>query len=78
MNTPSERRRWPGWVVPLRSCCWRLRCVYYATYDRVVWGDEPFYLWIGRSLWAGDGYNFFGYPGAHFPPLFPRWPAGWR
>lgn len=48
----------------------------YSTVDRVVWGDEPFYLWIGRSLWAGDGYGFFGYSGAHFPPLFPALSGG--
>ncbi len=43
---------------------------YYATLPRVVWGDEPFYLWMGQSLLAGDGYNAFGYSGAHFPPLY--------
>lgn len=42
----------------------------YTTLPRVVWGDEPFYLWMGQSLLAGDGYNAFGYSGAHFPPLF--------
>lgn len=52
-----------------------LRLVY-AAGDRVVWGDEPFYLWIGRSLWAGEGYGFFGYSGAHFPPLFPLMAGG--
>ena len=45
--------------------------LYFSTYTRVVWGDEPFYLWLGRSLWAGGGYKIFGYSGAHFPPLFP-------
>ena len=48
----------------------------YTTYPRVVWGDEPFYLWLGQSLWAGDGYNIFGYSGAHFPPLFPALAGG--
>ena len=28
------------------------------------------------SLWAGEGYNFFGYSGAHFPPLFPALGGG--
>jgi hypothetical protein len=42
----------------------------YTTQPRVVWGDEPFYLWAGRSLLAGTGYNIFGYSGALFPPLF--------
>jgi hypothetical protein len=42
----------------------------YTTLPRVVWGDEPFYLWMGQSLLAGQGYNAFGYSGVHFPPLF--------
>jgi 4-amino-4-deoxy-L-arabinose transferase-like glycosyltransferase len=41
-----------------------------TTLPRVVWGDEPFYLWMGQSLLAGQGYNAFGYSGVHFPPLF--------
>ena len=44
--------------------------LYFTTLPRVVWGDEPFYLWMGQSLLAGTGYNAFGYSGAHFPPLF--------
>jgi hypothetical protein len=31
-----------------------------------VWGDEPFYLWMGQSLLAGQGYNAFGYSGVAF------------
>jgi hypothetical protein len=45
--------------------------LYSTTYPRVVWGDEPYYLWIGQSLWAGTGLNAMGYSAAHFPPLFP-------
>lgn len=45
--------------------------LYYTTYSRVVWGDEPFYLWLGKSFFAGSGYNVFGYSGAHRPLLFP-------
>ena len=48
----------------------------YTTLPRVVWGDEPFYLWMGQSLLAGTGYNAFGYSGAHFPPLFAVLGAG--
>ena len=50
--------------------------LYFATLPRVVWGDEPFYLWMGQSLLAGTGYNAFGYSGAHFPPLFAVLAAG--
>ena len=52
--------------------------LYFTTLPRVVWGDEPFYLWMGQSLLAGTGYNAFGYSGAHFPPLFRCSPPGWR
>lgn len=38
---------------------------------RIVWGDEPFYLWLGRSLLDGQGWQFFGISGVHFAPLFP-------
>lgn len=47
-----------------------------AAAPRVVWGDEPFYLWIGQSVWAGAGYNVMGYSAAHFPPLFPLLAGG--
>jgi hypothetical protein len=45
--------------------------VYWGTRQRVVWGDEPYYLWLGQSLLRGEGYQFFGISGAHFSPLFP-------
>ncbi len=77
MSDSSPRRRWPVWLVPAALVVAALLIrVYYTTYDRVVWGDEPFYLWIGESLWSGNGYNFFGYSGAHFPPLYPALAGG--
>ncbi|MCB0241209.1 MAG: hypothetical protein KDH08_21840, partial [Anaerolineae bacterium] len=62
MSDSSPRARWPAWFIPaaLVVAAVLIR-IYFATWDRVVWGDEPFYLWIGKSLWAGAGYNFFGY-----------------
>jgi len=45
--------------------------VYWASRPRVVWGDETFYLWVGQSLLDGHGYQFFGFSGSHFSPLFP-------
>ena len=38
---------------------------------RVVWGDEPFYLWLGRNLLTGRGFSFTGHPDVHHAPLFP-------
>lgn len=42
-----------------------------AAQPRIVWGDEPFYLWLGRSLLAGQGWQFFGISAVHFAPGFP-------
>jgi 4-amino-4-deoxy-L-arabinose transferase-like glycosyltransferase len=42
---------------------------------RVVWGDEPFYLWLGRNWITGQGFSFTGQPDVHHGPLFP-WLAG--
>jgi 4-amino-4-deoxy-L-arabinose transferase-like glycosyltransferase len=42
---------------------------------RVVWGDEPFYLWLGRNWITGHGFTFTGHPDVHHGPLFP-WLAG--
>jgi len=39
--------------------------------DRIVWGDEPFYLWLGRNWLTGQGYTFTGYHDVHHSPLFP-------
>lgn len=30
----------------------------YSGFERTVWGDEPFYLWLGRNWFNGDGYSF--------------------
>lgn len=38
---------------------------------RVVWGDEPFYLWLGRNWLTGRGYSFTGYSDPHHSPLYP-------
>ena len=45
--------------------------VYWGLRPRIVWGDEPFYLWLGQSLLHGQGYQFFGISGVHFSPLYP-------
>ncbi|MGQ9715340.1 MAG: ArnT family glycosyltransferase [Anaerolineae bacterium] len=39
--------------------------------DRVVWGDEPFYLWLGRNLMATGVYSFTGSWDVHHTPLYP-------
>lgn len=42
-----------------------------ASPERVVWGDEPFYLWLGRNWLTGRGYTFTGYSDVHHTPLYP-------
>ncbi|MGC8839016.1 MAG: ArnT family glycosyltransferase [Anaerolineae bacterium] len=39
--------------------------------DRVVWGDEPFYLWLGRNLLTRGFYSFTGHWDVHHTPLYP-------
>ena len=38
---------------------------------RMVWGDEPFYLWLGRNWLSGKGYSFTGYSDVHHTPMYP-------
>lgn len=48
-----------------------------ASPARVVWGDEPFYLWDGYNLATGRGYTFFnGRPDVYLTPLYPLVIAG--
>lgn len=39
--------------------------------QRLVWGDEPFYLWLGRNWLTGQGYSFTGYADVHHTPMYP-------
>ncbi len=39
--------------------------------QRIVWGDEPFYLWLGRNWLSGRGYSFTGYSDVHHTPMYP-------
>lgn len=69
-------RIWVRWapLFLLWLIAFALRLVLSQT-DRVVWGDEPFYLWLGRNWITGQGYSFVGHPDVHHGPLFP-WMAG--
>ncbi len=68
MTLTQTRRRWLLALLVLLAAAVR---IYAAAQSRIVWGDEPFYLWLGRSLLEGQGYQFFGISGVHFAPLFP-------
>ncbi|NOX62978.1 MAG: glycosyltransferase family 39 protein [Chloroflexi bacterium] len=45
----------------------------YSGFERTVWGDEPFYLWLGRNWFRGDGYTFAfsGHWDYHHTPGYP-------
>ena len=46
---------------------------HYAGAGRIVWGDEPFYLWLGRNWFGGQGYHmgFYDYWDYHHTPGYP-------
>jgi 4-amino-4-deoxy-L-arabinose transferase-like glycosyltransferase len=65
---PTGRERWLLAGLVLLSLGLHL---FYVRGPRVVWGDEPFYLWIGRNWLTGQGYQFMGFTDVHHPPLYP-------
>lgn len=68
MTLTNTRRRWTLALLIALAAAVR---IYAVAQPRVVWGDEPFYLWLGRSLIDGEGYQFYGISGIHFAPLYP-------
>ncbi len=42
-----------------------------ASLPRVIRWDEPDYLWLGRSLFSGQGYTIGPYHDLHYTPLLP-------
>ena len=42
-----------------------------ARLDHVLQGDEGAYLWLGKTLVTGGGYQFFGMPELHYTPFYP-------
>lgn len=71
-RTPQTARNrewlWVGLLIVLAFVV-RLALVLFV--DRVVWGDEPFYLWLGRNWFEGRGYTFTGYSDVHHTPGYP-------
>ena len=45
----------------------------YAGAERIVWGDEPFYMWLGRNWFRGQGYHlaFTNHWDYHHTPGYP-------
>lgn len=42
-----------------------------ARMDHVLQRDEGAYLWLGKTLVTGGGYQFFGKPELHYTPFYP-------
>jgi 4-amino-4-deoxy-L-arabinose transferase-like glycosyltransferase len=74
----ESRRTWLWWLIPLAATAGALALrALLASPTRVVWGDEPFYLWDARNLALGRGYTFFnGVPDVYLTPLYPLLIAG--
>lgn len=66
-----SRNREKLWVGLLILLAFLVRLVLVLFVDRVVWGDEPFYLWLGRNWFEGRGYSFTGYSDVHHTPGYP-------
>ena len=66
----SRNREWV-WVGLLVGLAFLVRLGLVLFVDRVVWGDEPFYLWLGRNWFEGRGYSFTGYSDVHHTPGYP-------
>ncbi len=67
-RTDVEGERWLVAALVLISFAIHL---FYVLHPRIVWGDEPFYLWLGRNWLTGHGYQFLGFVDVHHPPLYP-------
>jgi len=58
-------------LIGLSACALVVRLWALAQPQRIVWGDEPFYLWLGRNWLTGQGYSFTGYSDVHHTPMYP-------
>jgi hypothetical protein len=73
-QTPAPpKARIPEMSAIAGVAAWALLVRLFALFQpqRIVWGDEPFYLWLGRNWLTGQGYSFTGYPDVHHTPLYP-------
>lgn len=73
VTTTPRPSRIPGILTWLGLGLWAaaVRLFALAQPQRMVWGDEPFYLWLGRNWLTGQGYSFTGYSDVHHTPLYP-------
>jgi 4-amino-4-deoxy-L-arabinose transferase-like glycosyltransferase len=72
-TTTLAPRRIPEFLILIGLGVWAavVRLFALVQPQRMVWGDEPFYLWLGRNWLTGQGYSFTGYPDVHHTPMYP-------
>ncbi|MGC8839015.1 MAG: ArnT family glycosyltransferase, partial [Anaerolineae bacterium] len=63
-----RRDRWLLWGLTAWGVVVRLGL---ASLPRAIRWDEPDYLWLGRSLFSGQGYTIGPYHDLHYTPLLP-------
>lgn len=73
LTTTPKPRRIPEVLALIGLGLWAavVRLFALAQPQRMVWGDEPFYLWLGRNWLTGQGYSFTGYSDVHHTPMYP-------
>jgi len=74
MQTKAEAKfRSPEVLIVVVLAVWAalVRVAALVQPQRIVWGDEPFYLWLGRNWLTGRGYSFTGYSDVHHTPMYP-------
>jgi len=73
MTSAGHHARLPETLTLIGLSLWAaaVRLFALARPQRMVWGDEPFYLWLGRNWLTGQGYSFTGYSDVHHTPMYP-------
>ena len=67
--TSPYRRDFPLWAIVGFAALLRL---IYVIPRHVAFADEPYYVWLARSLYSAQGYSYYWeHPELHFPPLHP-------
>jgi len=69
LGDAGRQRRWVLLFLVLAAAAFRLALL---ALPRLVRWDEPIYLWLGRSLWMGEGFTSpSGHAELHHAPLHP-------
>ena len=67
----APSRRAPAWGLWVALVSSGLLHTLMALRDRLIWGDEPIYLWLGQNWLHGRGFQLFGFNDVHHSPGYP-------